>query len=137
MERGEVSNANWYARKLQQQSEGAPAPASTPMTPAMPPSLPPSLPPTQAPQHAPVQHQQQAPIDPNGDETVFQAAARWKGGEGMKETATCPRCGSAHIFSRSKQSITGPGGVATPAPHCFTCGWNGMWEQFSDQFNES
>lgn len=47
-----------------------------------------------------------------------------KGGQAArKENATCPACGGNYLFSR--------GGVSSinPAPRCYECGWNGMYEQ--------
>jgi hypothetical protein len=50
----------------------------------------------------------------------------WTGGEGTKtETTRCPACGGDHYFSRASGTMRGP----APAPMCYSCGYNGMFEQ--------
>lgn len=85
--------------------------------------------PAQAPQ--PVQTSQRVldesrqPTDqiPMGD-----AIRMWKGGEAARREGnmTCPACGSRNVFSRAKGTMVNG---ATPAPRCFECGWNGIYEQ--------
>jgi hypothetical protein len=51
----------------------------------------------------------------------------WRGGQAVKIDgfAACPECGSYEYFSRRNASV---GGMA-PAPHCYSCGYNGRYEQ--------
>jgi len=59
------------------------------------------------------------------------ASNRWKGGEGARETRTtghCPNCGSNNYFSRSADKKMTASGMMAPAPHCFACGHNGMFD---------
>lgn len=53
-----------------------------------------------------------------------------KGGEATRrETSECPACGGPYLFTRVK---SGGGTLINgkqPAPRCYTCGWNGMYEQ--------
>lgn len=37
----------------------------------------------------------------------------------------CPNCGQALFYERLEKVRRGP----PPAPHCFTCGYNGLFEQ--------
>ena len=74
----------------------------------------------QAPQY---QQQQQVKVTP---ENLFEAAKTWQGGEATRnETQPCPKCGSGHYFSRAGGNTRGP----SPAPVCYTCGYNGMFVQ--------
>jgi hypothetical protein len=61
----------------------------------------------------------------------------WKGGEAHRRdgNSSCPSCGSGLVFSRTGRSGTTVNGNA-PAPRCFSCGWNGMYEQ-ADQISWS
>lgn len=125
-----MSNSSWYARNVPKVL-GQPAAPAYPQQPASP-SLPPTTP-------APVQQPPAPPAQdaPPGQMHITDAIARWKGGAGNAETATCPRCGSRNVFSRANAAIiTSSGASASPAPHCYECGWNGLWEQFSDQFSD-
>jgi predicted RNA-binding Zn-ribbon protein involved in translation (DUF1610 family) len=65
--------------------------------------------------------------DPNGQTDMGTAIRTWKGGEAHRRegSLTCPRCGSKNVFSRSNGGTLGH----TPAPRCFECGWNGLYEQ--------
>lgn len=123
---------DWWTRRL---SSDAPAPASSP-------SLPPITPPMRTAIRIPTQSQQpQAShnsnvLDPtraeNDNIPMGDAIRLWKGSRAMqRETMTCPDCGSDHVFSRSNGAgING----ASPAPQCYTCGWNGKYSQ-GDQAN--
>lgn len=84
----------------------------------------------QYPQHA----QNSRVLDPNRAENenvpMGEAIRLWKGSRAVqRETMTCPDCGSDHVFSRSNSGTSVP-----PAPHCYTCGWNGRFSQ-ADQAN--
>ena len=59
-------------------------------------------------------------------ENFKELSKHWKGGKGMQEeNHPCPECGGGHYYSRSQGARRGP----TPAPHCFDCGYNGLFEQ--------
>lgn len=51
-----------------------------------------------------------------------------KGGEGTRRDGnlTCPSCGGHYVFSRAKGTMVNG---ATPAPRCYECGWNGLYDQ--------
>ena len=75
--------------------------------------------------------QQQAPMPPQAPvitsiHDVPGAMGMWQGGEGVRtETNRCPGCGGDHYFSRSKKTSRGP----APAPLCYDCGFNGLFDQ--------
>lgn len=77
---------------------------------------------------------QNSGIDPNGKTDMATAVRMWKGGEAHRidGNLSCPRCGSANVFSRANASAGGK----VPAPRCFECGWNNMYEQ-ADQVSWS
>lgn len=114
---------DWWSRNL----GGAPPPK--PVPPAYT-GVPPAIPHGYQPQ-VPVQQQQQhlrAPTQPQrvDPENLFEQAMTWEGGEGVrKERTPCPQCGSMHFFSRSSKVSRGP----APAPVCYDCGYNGLFEQ--------
>jgi predicted RNA-binding Zn-ribbon protein involved in translation (DUF1610 family) len=48
------------------------------------------------------------------------------GGEAARNAMNCPDCGSGNVFNRSKgNTLNG----ASPAPRCYECGWNGLYDQ--------
>lgn len=49
-----------------------------------------------------------------------------KGGEAMRNAMTCPECGSGNVFQRAKGNMQNG---ASPAPRCYECGWNGLYDQ--------
>lgn len=117
--------SDWWSRKLSGQP---PAPRQ-------------SLPPVQSPIRFPVQvpvQQQQVPVansrvldptrHPSDEINMGDAIRLWKGGEAHRVDGSnvCPGCGSGLVFSRAKG-----GGVMgkQPAPRCFECGWNGLYDQ--------
>ncbi len=62
--------------------------------------------------------------DPNAQIPFSDALQLWRGGEAhrMEGGQVCPSCGSGLVFSRANAgTIRG----ASPAPHCFECGWSG------------
>jgi hypothetical protein len=65
--------------------------------------------------------------DPTGQTDMGTAIRNWKGGEAHRRegSLTCPRCASKNVFSRSNGGSLGH----APAPRCFECGWNGIYEQ--------
>ena len=117
--------SNWWDRKLSsnQPEQRQSTPPTTPnhVLPVF----------TQQRQVQPNQHQQ---ADPNGQMDMSSAIRVWKGGEAHRIDGglTCPRCGSGNVFSRANASAGGN----VPAPRCFQCGWNGMYEQ-ADQVSWS
>lgn len=55
----------------------------------------------------------------------------WTGGKAAQtETGTCPNCGSSNYFSRRTESKVTQNGMAAPAPQCFECSYNGMFQIF-------
>ena len=104
----------------------------------------PSLPPVQAPIRFPVQvpaQPQQQPVQQAGNQRVLDpnraptdnismgdAIRLWKGGEAARREgeSSCPSCGSHLVFARSKGGMVGG---KSPAPRCFECGWNGLYDQ--------
>lgn len=75
-----------------------------------------------------LQNVQQVPQQPPKVtvENLAEAAAFWKGGQGSQSSAMpCPRCGGPHFYTDMGTSARG----VQPAPHCFNCGYNGLFEQ--------
>lgn len=59
-------------------------------------------------------------------ENLFQMAGLWQGGPGHKaDPDPCPDCGSNQYFSRAGKNSRLP----PPAPHCYNCGYNGLFSQ--------
>lgn len=123
--------SDWWSRRL---SDPSPRPASRQES-----TTPPVTPPTRFGVHVPVQAPQVAPqqgsqrvLDesrsPTDNISMGEAIRLWKGGEAARREGgmTCPACGSRHVFSRAKGTMVNG---ATPAPRCFECGWNGIYEQ--------
>jgi hypothetical protein len=125
--------SDWWSKKLTGQQ---PTPQRTYQTP--PTSPPVRIPYTQQPQ-APVQQQQQDQnvLDPSRSPTdqitMGEALRLWKGGEAHRRdgNVTCPDCGSIYVFSRTGRGSGTSVNGATPAPRCYACGWNGMYDQAS------
>jgi hypothetical protein len=101
-----------------------------------------NLPPVQAPMNFPQTQPMQAPAhveNPNVSmenqpkPESFSEALRMgitRGGEAMRKDGnlTCPECGSGYVFSRAKGNTQNG---ASPAPRCYECGWNGLYDQAS------
>ena len=49
-----------------------------------------------------------------------------KGGEAARNAMNCPECGSGNVFTRAKGNMQNG---ASPAPRCYECGWNGLYDQ--------
>lgn len=82
-------------------------------------------------QAAPIQ-QGVMPQQEEAPESFSEALRRGvtKGGEATRrEVSTCPACGGSYVFSRTKSGGGTLVGGAAPAPRCYTCGWNGLYEQ--------
>jgi predicted RNA-binding Zn-ribbon protein involved in translation (DUF1610 family) len=112
--------SDWWARKLGRQD----APPPTPQARNLPPGYQPQ---PQYPQQVPQQPQQ---FDPNQvrvtTENLFAMAGQWQGGPAHRtETQPCPQCGGNQFFSRA----TGMSRLPAPAPHCYNCGYNGLFQQ--------
>lgn len=118
-----ATDNDWWSRRLGEQH-------------APPPNYPPATYPQQPQQGYPQHPQQGYPQQPqqgyppqqpmvNAD-NLYQAAMTWQGGEAhRKETNRCPNCGGNHYFSRAAGVSRGP----APAPLCYDCGFNGMFQQ--------
>lgn len=67
-------------------------------------------------------------MDPAGQTDMSTAIRVWRGGEAHRVDGhlSCPRCGGKNIFSRVNGQTTMN---KAPAPRCFECGWNGLYEQ--------
>jgi hypothetical protein len=119
-------SSDWYARKLARfRQESPPPPQSQP----------------QAYQgHSTVWPQQLAPqrsynnlpvpdTPPNGATNIanfFDMTRLWKGGKAHRiDPDPCPECGSPQFYSRTEGNLRGP----PPAPHCYNCGYNGIFTQ--------
>ena len=122
--------SDWWSRRLSD-----PHPPQTREV-----SLPPTSPPIRFPAAVTPQHPQQfqqtsqrvldssrAPTDNLG---MGEAIRLWKGGEAHRKEGhlTCPSCGSKNVFTRVGRGGSMVNG-SNPAPRCFECGWNGMYDQ--------
>jgi len=122
--------SDWWSKKLSGQQ---PTPQRSYTTP-------PTTPPIRIPQ--PMQSPQQATtpsgnglVDPNkapnAEVTFSEAMRNWQGGEAMRKEGnlTCPECGSIYVFSRTGKGHNTMVNGASPAPRCYECGWNGLYDQ--------
>jgi len=117
--------SSWWDKKLNNKSDERPS--------AVPPTTPNYVLPAfkqQTVTSAPTPKQ----ADPNGQIDMSTAIRSWQGGDAHRIDGglTCPKCGSKNVFSRVNGSIGGK----VPAPRCFECGWNSMYEQ-ADQVSWS
>lgn len=95
-----------------------------------------------APQHyqQPIQRIQQPQVQPHLKyerhpqpemppvtiDNLYGAMSHWHGGQAHKfDSQPCPECGGNQYYSRSSGVRRGP----PPAPHCYNCGYNGMFDQ--------
>lgn len=122
------STSSWYARKIAQ-ARGRPAPQYQPQ----PQSYAPIGTPTQQWAPAPVQ---QAPIysdqakQGQASLTLLLDVQRnggliTPGPGGRLNQEPCPNCGRELFYHDYGKKRRGP----PPAPHCFNCGYNGLFEQ--------
>ena len=60
-------------------------------------------------------------------DNLWGAMQGWRGGPAHRtDPHPCPQCGGNQYFSRTGAEVRrGP----PPAPHCFDCGFNGMFQQ--------
>lgn len=120
----------WYARKVAafRGQSSAPAPPATQYAPVQQQAYRGIAPQTMPPHLQPQQEQpRQAGIGFDGKVTIENfvgAMSFWKGGKGQQERERCPNCGDT-LWSRTNGTRRGP----PPAPLCYHCGYNGMFEQ--------
>jgi hypothetical protein len=123
--------SDWWSRKL----SGQPAAPQRSFT--TPPTNMPLRVPNMPEQNQPVQQAQGSPsvIDPskapNENVDMGSAIRLWKGGEASKQGMTCPDCGSIYVYSRTARGANTRINGASPAPRCYECGWNGLYDQAS------
>lgn len=114
-------SSGWYARKFggQRQQPARPQPQQPP----------PGYVPGGYPQNQQFQQPQQQvqPAPKVTPENLWHAMQEWRGGKAHKIDADpCPECNSPRYYSRTGDGARrGP----PPAPHCFDCGYNGMFQQ--------
>jgi hypothetical protein len=129
--------SDWWSRQLSnQQPRTAPRQEGYSSPPITPPvrfgSI--QIPTQQQPQP---QQTQQRVLDENRAPTenvsMGEAIRLWKGGEAAKKQGdmSCPDCGSQNIFVRTAKGGNTMISGNAPAPRCFECGWNGMYDQGS------
>lgn len=72
-------------------------------------------------------------LPPNTQINMGQAIRMWKGGEAHRKEGNmrCPECNSRNVFTRTGKGANSMINGAAPAPRCFECGWNGMYDQAS------
>lgn len=120
-----MADTGWYARRLGGQQT---LPPQNP-NPNYPPTYQPTAPPPGPP---PNQYQQPQPVGPGGQPLpegqipIMDAVQMWRGGPAHRtDPHPCPSCGGQHYYSRTQGPSRGP----APAPMCFDCGYNGMFDQ--------
>ena len=115
--------SSWWDKKLTEKGQSEPR-SSPPITPnVILPALRQQASTVAAQKPSTVQEQK----DPTGQTDMGTAIRTWKGGEAHRRegSLSCPRCGSKNVFSRANGGSLGH----SPAPRCFECGWNGLYEQ--------
>lgn len=127
---------DWWSKKLAGEKPTPPRTFTTPPT-----SIPLRIPATTPqPQQTPLQQAQQGGqnlvnpnLPPNAEVTFSEAMRNWAGGEAMRKEGnmTCPECGSIYVFSRTGRGQGTTVNGAHPAPRCYSCGWNGIYDQAS------
>lgn len=122
-----MNRQDWWSKKLSQptQPQQATPPVSAPVRFAV--QVPPAHAPVQQPSNQRVLDPGKAPTD---QISMGEAIGLWQGGEAMRTEGhlSCPSCGSNLVFARTKGRVNG----AAPAPRCFSCGWNDMYDQASE-----
>lgn len=118
--------SDWWSKKLAGEKPSPPRPSLPPVT------VPMRFPATVTAQAQPQQHQQ---VDSGPEpETLseFLRSNKTRGGEATRrETMNCPDCGSPYVFSRTGRGANTMINGAHPAPRCYECGWNGLYDQAS------
>lgn len=125
---------DWWSRRL----------SNSPQPPQPRTSTPPSSPPVRFPVQVPTHPQPQVAQQPQGRQQVLDetkaptdqitmgdAIRLWQGGEAMRKEGnmTCPECGSMNVFGRTARASNTTISGNSPAPRCFECGWNGLYNQ--------
>jgi len=129
-------SSDWWSKRLSSNQPAASRPTTT--------SMPPVTPPIRIPSglvHSNPQPYQDTTIpqqhNPNEPITMGEALRQphlWEGrGEAAKKQGnlTCPECGSGNVFVRTAKGGNTTINGNSPAPRCFECGWNGMYDQAS------
>ena len=140
-----MSNASWWANKLNQQqpqSGGITVPPQQPVQ-----QQPQPVQQTVQQQPQPVQQdmtgvplqtgERQEVLDPNRDRnaevSMTDAMRLWRGGEAHRKEGhmACPNCGSTTSYTAYSGMNAGGARVngQQPRPHCFECGYNGSFAQ--------
>ena len=115
-------SSSWYARRF---GRAAPQPQQRPSYPQQQP--PPGYVPGGYNHPQQQQPQQQVPQEKVTIDNFWGAMQQWRGGKAHKiDSEPCPECGSNNYYSRTGE---GPRRGPPPAPHCFNCGFNGMFTQ--------
>lgn len=136
-----MSNVDWFKRKLSEARGDEPAQTSYPPTSWSPAPQPVPMSPNVAPPTQQTPMVSPSGVDMNQQftmEGVGDAVRNWQGdtkkGATALERSRCPNCGGDKFFSRTNSggTITQQGKVP-PAPHCFECGHNGLFEQYGAQ----
>lgn len=115
--------SDWWSKKLAGEKPSEGRRTFTPIPTGVPPIAPPM--PATAPQ-------QTRPVEEPPAESFSEALKRGvtNGGEAARrDTMTCPACGGNYVFSRTSASGATNINGSAPAPRCYTCGWNGRFQQ--------
>ena len=121
--------SDWWSKKLAGEKPTAPRVSPTPpIQPVI------KFPPVQQPAQ---QQGRQDLLNPDRaateNITMGEAIRLWKGGEAQRRDGglSCPDCGSNNVYSRTGRGANSMVNGAQPAPRCFECGWNGLYDQAS------
>lgn len=113
--------SDWWTKKLSGEKPTPPRPSFTPPVNPVPTHI--------TPQHV-TQTQQ---VQPQQSAESLSDALRMgltNGGEATRrDTMSCPACGGNYLFSRTTMGGGTTQNGHSPAPRCYTCGWNGRYEQ--------
>lgn len=124
-------SSDWWSKKLSGTTSSKPSSSTATPPISAPIKLPPALINT-----TPV-HQPSPQPTSNEPITMGEALRNPKLWEGRGEAArkqgnlTCPDCGSPNVFIRTAKGGNTNINGNTPAPRCFECGWNGLYDQAS------
>lgn len=131
--------SNWWADRLSgkeitPKEEPSVRVGSTPpirFTPTQAPPETPAVPPTPQEQYMATQTMTDPEANPSGQMSMGEAIRMWKGGEAHRKEGNlvCPECGSKNMFTRVARGTGTSINGANPAPRCFECGWNGLFDQ--------
>lgn len=123
--------SDWWARRLASTTPPDTTPRQTSSLPptSVPLKFPPATP--SSPYPTTSQNVLDSSRHPQDEVTMGEAIRLWKGGEAARKQGdmTCPECGSAHVFARTAKGGNTMINGKPPAPRCFECGWNGLYDQ--------